>query len=111
MDILVEFIWIRNSRGYQCFSSGNQGVECDWINLTDNIFWNTVFLCTPASWDLTCNQPIKSERLGNPDGAAFCKPDKVLITVLFNKRRVTMSELECFHFSLAYFNAWKIISD
>lgn len=92
MYMLVELIWIGDTRGVESLGGGNQCPESGSVGLSDDIVGNTVTASVPSSGNLSSDGATEREGLGDHDASTllelgepvttFSGPDITLVAVL-----------------------------
>ena len=78
VDILVELVRVGDTGGQKGLNSGHEDVKGDGIDLGDDVVGDTVDLGAPAGRDLTSNETVEAESLGDEKSGALHETDGVL---------------------------------
>ena len=80
MHVLVQLIVISDTRHVQGLSSTNESPQGTTIDLSDDVSGDTISTGVPASWDLSTNETVELESLGDEDASALLELDEPLAT-------------------------------
>lgn len=110
MHVLVQLVGISDTGHVQGLSGTNESPQGATIDLSDDVSGDTISTGVPASWDLSTNETVELESLGDEDASALleldeplafaCSPDITLVTVLV---------LELFRIGLGRFERFQIV--
>jgi hypothetical protein len=82
VNILVKFVRIGDSGHHESFSDGNECPERGAIDLSGDIVGNTESLVRPSGRDLTSDNTIESDSLGNLNLRSLLELDEVLGSIV-----------------------------
>jgi hypothetical protein len=71
VHILVELIGVGDTARQESLGSGDKEEERDGVDLGDDVLGNAITLGVPTGRDLTGNQTIEAQSLGNPETGAL----------------------------------------
>ncbi len=78
VDILVELVRVGDTGREQSLGSSDENEESDGVHLRDDVVGHTVPLGIPAAGDLTSDEAVEAESLGNPETRALLHADGIL---------------------------------
>ena len=110
VNVLIELIGISDARHGQGFSGTDEGPKSSTIDLSDDVFGNTVTASRPPRGNLTSDETVEVERLGNDDASTFLEFDVPLARCCGpNIDLVLMLQLELVCFGLGNFERLEIM--
>ncbi|TFA99245.1 hypothetical protein CCMA1212_009011 [Trichoderma ghanense] len=81
VNVLVELVRVGDTRRQQGLGNRHEEEQGDGVHLADDVFGNTISLGIPAGRDLTSDQSVEAQSLGDPERGALLHPDNVLSTL------------------------------
>ncbi|KAK1253169.1 hypothetical protein MKX08_004356 [Trichoderma sp. CBMAI-0020] len=113
VDVLVELVWVGNTRGQESLSSRHEKEQGDRVHLADDIVGDTISLGVPASWDLASDESVEAQGLGDPERGALLHSHSELSRLgdLENLHLVTMFSSELFGSLLGGLEWLKVLFD
>ena len=110
--MLVQFIWISNTRRIKGFDSGNQCPQGGAIGLSDDVVGNSVTSSMPSSRNLTSDGATELEGLWNEDTGTLLELGKPLPTLAGpDVTLVAVLEFEFLRLRVGHLDGFKIVDE
>lgn len=108
--MLVELIRINDTGHVEGLSSAYKGPEGTAVGLSNDVCWNTVASSIPASRELTTDNAVELERLGNENARTLLELNKPLATLTSpNVALVAVLILELLRLDLRSFEGLEVV--